>query len=95
MIMKLYSITVLIDRGSSNSYIIFLPKGVTPRAIILKCWSPKGIPTIVMQNSSPQIKCKTAISHQPRRIQIRFIIVERQPGCFLELTITLSNGHIA
>ena len=34
------------------------------------------MPMIVMQKRNPAPKCISAISHQPKRIQIRFIITD-------------------
>ena len=45
-----------------------LPKGKTEPKANLKCCIPQGMPIIVQQSSSPQIRCTTAISHQPRKI---------------------------
>ena len=36
---------------------------------ILKCCNPQGIPTMVQQRIKPKIRCVSAISHQPNKIQ--------------------------
>jgi len=69
-----------------------LPKGENARVISLKCCLPKGIPIMVMQNSSPKSRCVRAIQKPPKISQMMFIAIDRQP-VFKELFVILTpNG---
>jgi hypothetical protein len=65
------------------------PKGEKARFINLKCCLPKGIPIMVMQNSSPKSKCVNAIQRPPNTSQMMFMTVERQP-VFEEVSVILT-----
>jgi hypothetical protein len=77
-----------IDGITSNQEIDF-PNGVKAKFINLKCWRPNGIPTIVMQSRIPKNKWVKAIQKPPHKIQIRFMMVERQP-VFDEVSVILT-----
>lgn len=79
------------DRNDGTHEIDF-PKGVKARFINLKCWRPNGIPTMVMQSRIPKNKWVKAIQKPPQQIQIKFMMVERQP-VFDEVSVILTpNG---
>jgi hypothetical protein len=65
------------------------PKGEKARFINLKCCLPKGIPMMVMQNSSPKSKWVKAIHRPPNTSQMMFITVDRQP-VFEEVSVILT-----
>ena len=59
--------------------IISLPKGVNARPASLKCCLAKGIPIMVMANSTPKNTWVRHIQNPPIKIHIRFMTVDKQP----------------
>ena len=72
---------------------ICLPNGNIDNSAILKCWMPKGIPTIVMQQIIPKVRCVIAISHHPSANQSTFIKMLRHPESLGPLTTCLPKGN--
>lgn len=56
------------------------PKGVNARESNLKCCLAHGMPIIVIPSKKPKNKCVNTIQIPPIINQIRFIIVDKQPG---------------
>ena len=58
----------------------------------MKCWVPKGIPMMVMQNAIPKPTCMRAISIPPNTIHMMFIRMLRQPVSFGPGVTSWPNG---
>ena len=74
---------------------ISLPKGVNARVTILKCCFPKGIPMIVMHNTTPQKRWLSAIQIPPRKIHNKFNTVLRQPVPDSTVLVVFTKGQSA
>lgn len=74
---------------------ISFPKGVNANPAILKCCLAKGMPMIVMANNTPKNIWVMDIQKPPIKIQMRFIMVERQPELLLLSLISVPKGHKA
>lgn len=72
-----------------------LPKGNRASFISLKCCIPKGIPTMVMQNTTPHNRCVKAIGTHPTNHHITFMIPARQPDGHVPSVIFVPKGHRA
>ena len=70
----LFFLSILID-----SYFILFPNGVSPICANLKCCMPNGIPIIVMHKNIPKTRWVSAIHIPPNKIQIIFMITDKQP----------------
>lgn len=71
------------------------PKGKRASRISLKCCLPKGMPMIVILNTTPQKRCVKAMANLPRNHQITFMMPAKQPDGKLVLPIRVPNGHRA
>lgn len=94
LILSFYTRYVKRDIATMAQFIVF-PKGNRASLISLKCCIPNGIPTIVIQNTTPQARCVNAIGMPPTNHQITFIIPARQPDGKPESSICVPNGQRA
>ena len=59
---------------------------------ILKCWIPKGIPTMVMQKISPKTTCTSAVSHQLASLKKTKLVRSRKIG--KNVFYSMADEHI-
>lgn len=79
----------------SYLFTTIFPKGVNARRISLKCWLPKGMPTMVMVNSNPKSKWVNAMGIPPTKNQMIFMTNDRHPDDAGLDTTFLLNGKSA
>ena len=74
---------------------IVFPKGASAKAANLKCCRPKGIPIIVIQSTTPKMRCETQIPNPPRINHKIFINRLRQPPDCGSVRTSLPKGNKA
>ena len=75
-------------------HFVVRPKGIKLIFISLQCALAKGIPIMVIAKMQARIRCTTAISHHPQRIQSTEKPIDRQPALSFAVT-SLPKGASA